>query len=260
MNRPLRIAHLFPELLNLYADRGNLAVLRARAIVRGLDIEIVPIRLGDPLDLAELDMLLLGGGSDREQMVVAQELPRYRDDFRQAVEADMPILAICGGYQLLGDYYELPTGDMIKGLHLLDMYTQAPIGPRLIGNVAIEWVTGHKGGRSTIVGFENHGGRTYHPYPPLGRVLSGHGNNGQDGFEGLYYRGVIGTYIHGPLLPKNPHLADHLLTAARAFRGIEEPLTVLDDTLEWRAHEHVLQMLRLPLHPESEQSKGSEPQ
>lgn len=214
-----------------------------RAQARDLDVEIVPIRLGEPLDLADLDMLLLGGGSDREQAVVARGLPQYQSDMRQAVEAGMPILAVCGGYQLLGDYYELPSGELVKGLRLVEMYTKAGFSSRLIGNVAIEWTSLEQRSRKTIVGFENHGGRTYHQYPALGKVLVGHGNNGEDRYEGLHYRGIIGTYVHGPLLPKNPHLADHLLTEARAFRGIHEPLAVLDDTLEWRAHDQVLQTL-----------------
>ncbi|MCY0876711.1 MAG: glutamine amidotransferase [Firmicutes bacterium] len=258
MNRPLRVAHLFPELLNLYADRGNLAVLRARAVVRGIDLEVVPIRLGEPLNLAELDMVLLGGGSDKEQMQVASMLPQYQSDLHYAVEAGMPMLAVCGGYQLLGDYYETLGGDLVKGLRLVEMYTKAEPGTRLVGNIAIECSSIPGVVRQTVVGFENHQGRTYHPYLPLGKVLSGYGNNGRDGLEGLHHLGVIGTYIHGPLLPKNPHLADYLLTKARAFRGVQEPLVELDDTLEWRAHEHVLQMLGISKTTPAETSQPSE--
>lgn len=244
MNRPLRIAHLFPELLNLYADQGNIAVLCGRAALRAIEVEVVPIRLGDPLDLAELDLLLLGGGSDREQAVVARGLPFYAADLRQAVEADLPILAVCGGYQLLGNYYELASGERMQGLGLVDMVTRSGgKRERLIGNIAITWQAPYDGVRETIVGFENHGGRTYHDYLPFGQVLRGHGNNGEDGLEGIRYRGLIGTYMHGPLLPKNPHLADDLLTRARAYRGTHEPLAPLPDELEWIAHDQALQSL-----------------
>ena len=239
--------HLFPELLNLYADRGNIAVLRARAEARGIPVEVAAVKLGQPLDLAEASLVLLGGGSDREQAVVGRELSRYRADLLAAVEAGMPLLAVCGGYQLLGEYYELPDGGRIPGLSLVEMATAAG-GRRLIGNIAVTW-TDAEGGRGprTVVGFENHGGRTRHAYPPFGTVLKGCGNNGEDGREGLRYRNVLGTYIHGPLLPKNPHVADWLLGQALAYAGMgrAEDLAALDDELEWRAHRAFLARLGL---------------
>ncbi|MHB1629007.1 MAG: type 1 glutamine amidotransferase [Bacilli bacterium] len=241
--RTVTLAHLFPELLNLYADQGNIAVLRRRAQARGWTLRAVPVKLGSPMDLASADMVLLGGGSDREQQIVGRELAAYREDFAAAIEAGLPVLAVCGGYQLLGRYYELQSGERVAGLGLLDVATKADKG-RLIGNIAIEWTSGEGvPGARTIVGFENHAGRTYHDYAPLGRVLKGHGNNGRDHQEGLQYKGVVGTYIHGPLLPKNPHLADHLLARALAFKGCREPLCALDDALEWSAHHAVLEML-----------------
>ncbi len=242
-DRTVTLAHLFPELLNLYADQGNISVLRHRMQARGWTLTVTPVKLGSRVDFGSVDMVLLGGGSDREQQLVGRELAIYREDFATAIEAGLPVLAVCGGYQLLGEYYELQSGERIPGLGLLAVATRAGKG-RLIGNIAIEWVSqsGESDGK-TIVGFENHAGRTFHDYAPLGRVLKGHGNNGRDHHEGLQYKGVVGTYIHGPLLPKNPHLADHLLAQALAFKGCHEPLDALDDELEWRAHRSVLGML-----------------
>ena len=242
---PLRIIHLFPELLNLYADQGNIAVLRDRAQRRGWPVCVEQVRLREALDLAGADIVLLGGGSDREQEVVARALPMYRPDLTAAADAGLPILAVCGGYQLLGEYYELGSGERIAGLRLVDMATKAG-GKRLIGNVAVERLTpSGQGTGETVVGFENHVGRTRHEYPAFGRVLRGHGNNGEDGLEGLCHKGIVATYIHGPLLPKNPHIADHLLGLALRRRGVDEPLAPLDDAFEWSAHKSVLQMLGL---------------
>lgn len=242
---PLRIIHLFPELLNLYADQGNIAVLRDRAQRRGWPVVVEHVRLRQELDLTRADIVLLGGGSDREQEVVARALPMYRADLAFAANAGLPILAVCGGYQLLGESYELAGGDQIAGLHLVDMVTKAG-RERLIGNVAIERLTASgQGTGETVVGFENHVGRTYHEYPAFGKILRGHGNNGEDGWEGLCHKGIVATYIHGPLLPKNPHVADDILQAALRYRGADETLTPLDDALEWRAHQSVLHMLGL---------------
>lgn len=236
----IRIAHFFPELLNLYADQGNIAVLVERARRRGIEVQVTRVKLGSDIEFEGMELALLGGGSDREQAVVGRELARYRNDLRLVLEAGMPILAVCGGYQLIGEYYELAGGERIKGLGLVEMATKSGKN-RLIGNVAIEWTD--SSGRSrgaTVVGFENHVGRTEHDHPAFGRVLKGHGNNGHDQREGIQYKGLIGTYIHGPLLPKNPHIADRLLECALAYRGLLEPLAPLDDALEWRAHDRAL--------------------
>lgn len=244
-DRVIRLAHLFPELLNLYADQGNIAVLKHRAMMREIDLQVSPVKLGTKLMLESYDFLLLGGGSDREQAIVGKELAPYRAELQQAIEENMPILAICGGYQLLGQYYELTSGERIPGMHLVDMVTKPGKG-RLIGNIAIEWMEQNGVSKEqSIVGFENHGGRTYHDYQPLGKVLSGHGNNGQDHLEGLQYKALLGTYIHGPLLPKNPHVADALLLHALTYRGLYDELNPLDDQLEWEAHESVLTDLRV---------------
>ncbi len=244
MARTLRFVHLFPELLNLYADQGNLSVLMSRAKLRGIDAEIVPIKLGMKIDFDQADFVLLGGGSDREQAIVGKELLAYRQDFLNAIDGGLPLLAVCGGYQLLGEYYELPTGEKVPGLHLLEMTTRAG-GQRLIGNIAIEWIKSDQGPKKTLVGFENHGGRTIHDYPPLGTVVKGYGNNGVDRKEGVQYKGIVGTYIHGPLLPKNPHLADYLIKNALRYRGFTDELDELDDQLEWRAHQRVLDRMQV---------------
>ncbi len=240
MDRSLRFVHLFPELLNLYADHGNMAVLVGRARARGFAVETVAVRLGTELRIENADLVLLGGGSDREQVIVGKELTRYREDLLSAIDRGLPVLAVCGGYQLLGEYYELPNGERVPGLRVLEMTTRAGRN-RLIGNVAIEWREG--GERKTIIGFENHGGRTTHEYPPLGTVIKGFGNNGRDGKEGVLYKGIVGTYIHGPLLPKNPHVADRLIRAALRYRGQDDTLSALADDLEWRVHDAVLRQI-----------------
>ncbi len=231
MSRPLRIAHLYPELLNLYADRGNIQVLVRRCQWRGLPVEVTSVRGSDTYHLQDFDLVLLGGGSDREQELVAQTLYPRRNEWLAAIADGLPLLAICGGYQLLGEFYQLSNGRKVSGLGILDMQTVAG-QPRLIGNIAIDspWA-----GR--IVGFENHGGRTTHHHDALGRVLHGHGNNGMDGQEGVRYQNVIGTYIHGPLLPKNPQLADFVLQTASNYAGLQQILEYLPDKLEKAAQQ-----------------------
>jgi len=242
MTRPLHIAHLYPDLLNLYADKGNIQTLQMRCQWRGQEVCVSAVPAGEKPKLASYDLVLLGGGSDREQAIVGQTLLSIRDELRSAVEDGLPLLAICGGYQLLGSFYQLPNGVKVEGLSLLDLVTEAG-EPRLIGNIAIETASS-----GWVVGFENHAGRTTHHHEPLGRVRKGHGNNGQDGTEGVRYKNVFGTYIHGPLLPKNPQLADLVLTAARSYRGIDEPLAPLDDSLEEAARRAFLER-RLQLSP-----------
>ena len=228
----LRICALYPELMNIYADRGNIAVLRARCEWRGIGFELGSATLGDPLDPDAHDFFYMGGGQDRDQIAVAHDMvATKRDALHAAADRGAVVLAVCGGYQLLGHSYELG-GDQLPGVGLVDLHTVREPGPRLIGNCAIETNLG--GGKRVIAGFENHGGRTFlgTGERPLGRVLSGHGNNGRDGFEGVHRRNVIGTYLHGPLLPKNVWLADRLIELAL---GIElEPLR--DDALEDAAH------------------------
>jgi CobQ-like glutamine amidotransferase family enzyme len=228
----LRLCALYPELMNIYADRGNIAVLRARCEWRGLGFELGSASLRDPLDPGAHDFFYMGGGQDRDQVAVAHDMvATKRDALHEAAGRGAVVLAVCGGYQLLGHSYEL-AGEELPGVGLVDLRTVREPGRRLIGNCAIEADIG--AGPRIIAGFENHGGRTYlgDGERPLGRVLRGHGNNGRDGFEGVHRDNVIGTYLHGPLLPKNVWLADRLIELAL---GIElEPLR--DDALEDAAH------------------------
>jgi len=228
----LRLCALYPDLMNIYADRGNIAVLRARCEWRGIGFELSSSGLREPLDPDAADLFYIGGGQDRDQVTVAEDMvATKRDGLHAAQDRDAVILAVCGGYQLLGASYHLGTL-VLPGVELVDLRTVREEGPRLIGNCAIEADLG--GGPRVIAGFENHGGRTYlgRDERPLGRVLKGFGNNGKDGFEGVLRGNTIGTYLHGPLLPKNIWLADRLIELAL---GIElEPLG--DDSLEEAAH------------------------
>jgi lipid II isoglutaminyl synthase (glutamine-hydrolysing) len=228
----LRLCALYPELMNIYADRGNIAVLRARCEWRGLGFDLGAASLDDPLEADRHDFFYMGGGQDRDQVAVAHDMvATKREALHAAAGRGAVVLAVCGGYQLLGHSYELG-GRELPGVGLVDLRTVREPGPRLIGNCAIEADLG--GGPRVIAGFENHGGRTYlgHGERPLGRVLSGHGNNGRDGFEGVQRGNVIGTYLHGPLLPKNVWLADRLIELALGI--VLEPLG--DDALEDAAH------------------------
>jgi lipid II isoglutaminyl synthase (glutamine-hydrolysing) len=210
----LRVCSLYPELMNIYADRGNIAVLRARCEWRGIGFEHAGASLGDAVEPDAHDLFYMGGGQDRDQAAVAHDMAATkRDALHAAAGRGAVVLAVCGGYQLLGDSYELG-GERLPGVGLVDLHTVREPGPRLIGNCAIEADLGD--GPRVIAGFENHGGRTYlgPGERPLGRVLAGHGNNGRDGFEGVHRGNVIGTYLHGPLLPKNIWLADRLIELA----------------------------------------------
>lgn len=232
----LRICHLYPDLLNLYGDRGNITTLVRRAQWRGIAVRVVEARLGDPIDPAAADLYFIGGGEDRQQRLAAPDLCRVKGAaLRDAAEAGAAVLAVCGGYQLLGHYYRPADGPDLEGLGLLDLHTVHP-GPgthRLIGNIVIrEAASGQR-----LVGFENHGGRT-HLGPQarvLGTVEAGFGNNGDDRSEGAVWRSVYGTYLHGPLLPKNPWLADLMISLALRRRYGEVILEPLADGEERRA-------------------------
>jgi len=270
----LMLGHLYGDLLNLYADRGNIIVLRQRCAWRGIDLEVRQIGIGERLATDELDLVFMGGGQDGDQRLMADDLfTRKADALRGALADGLPMLVVCGGYQLFGHYYQPAVGDKLPGLGLFDLHT-VHLGakvPRLIGNVVVEWQAFGSGAaeplrqptpnlpdvrhrtsgfglrtssrRRTLVGFENHGGRTYlgSGAQPLGRVLSGFGNNGQEHTEGAVVQNAFGTYLHGSLLPKNPHLADHLLQLTLQRRYPGETLAPLDDALEWRAHGTILQ-------------------
>jgi CobQ-like glutamine amidotransferase family enzyme len=230
----LRVCALYPGLMNIYADRGNLLLLEQRCRWRGIGFELRSSELGDRLDPEAADLFYIGGGQDRDQQRCAFDLAETkRDALHQIADRGGVVLAVCGGYQLLGRSYQLGE-EALPGIGLLDAETIREPGPRLIGNVAIE-VELRPGEREVLAGFENHGGRTYlgPDATPLGRVLKGHGNNGKDGFEGARSGNVIGTYLHGPLLPKNAWFADWLIETAL---GLPEPLQPLDDEFERAAH------------------------
>lgn len=230
----LRIAHLYPDLLNLYGDIGNITTLTKRCKWRGIDIETDSICGSEPIHFTDYDLVFLGGGSDREQLLVRDKLSVMKSEITSYVNDGGVLLAVCGGYQLLGSYYKLKD-ETIKGLEILNIQTE--IGEnRLIGDVVI------KNDRfGTIVGFENHGGRTFiNDHTPLGKVLHGHGNNGKDGAEGVIYKNVIATYLHGSLLPKNPVLCDHIIKLMLEQRGLPTELTPLDDSLELDAHQYIV--------------------
>ncbi len=241
MPEALRVCALYPELMNIYADRGNLLLLQRRCEWRGIDFQLTRSDLGEPVDPDQADLFYIGGGQDRDQRLCALDLAEVkRDGLHEAAARGAAMLAVCGGYQLLGHSYELGA-ETLPGVGLVDLRTVRGDGPRLIGNVAIEVELPGldsdpaRPARRILAGFENHGGRTRlgPGAQPLGRVLRGHGNDGASGYEGVRAGNVIGTYLHGPLLPKNVWLADWLI--ARAL-GREEPLAPLDDALETAAH------------------------
>jgi len=234
----LRLLALYPEQMNIYADRGNIVFLRRRCEWRGIGFAYATAGPGDGFDPAAHDLLYLGGGQDRDQLAVAADMVETKQGAMAAAVGDgATVLAVCGGYQLLGHSYQLEE-ERLPGLGLVDLETVRKPGPRLIGNVAIEVDPGT--GPRTVAGFENHGGRTHlgAGAEPLGRVVKGFGNNGEDGTEGVRLNNLIGTYLHGPLLPKNAWLADHLISLALERRYGERPdLEPLDDTLEQAAHQ-----------------------
>jgi hypothetical protein len=234
----LRFLALYPEQMNIYADRGNVLFLQRRCEWRGIDFAYASAGPGERFDPAAHDFIYLGGGQDRDQRAVAADMVESkRTAMAEATEDGAVVLAVCGGYQLLGGSYELDQ-ESLPGLNLVDLATVRSPGPRLIGNVAIEVDLGE--GAQVVAGFENHGGRTHlgSGATPLGKVLKGFGNNGEDGFEGVHRNNLIGTYLHGPLLPKNAWLADHLIELALERRYGERPhLKPLEDALERAAHE-----------------------
>ncbi len=234
----IRVGHLYPDYLNIYADRGNIAVFTRRAALRGHELEVTPISIGDDVTPGEHDLLYVGGGQDREQALIAPDLAAKGPGIHAAVEAGAALLAVCGGYQLLGRGYIGRLGDSLPGVGLFPHETVAG-ERRMIGDVLLECEL-EPGERRTIAGFENHAGRTrLDPgAEPLGRVVAGFGNDGESGYEGCRVGRAIGTYLHGPLLPRNPWLADWLLSQALAHAtgGAPPELEPLPDRLEGEAH------------------------
>ncbi|MDI6871871.1 MAG: glutamine amidotransferase [Bacillota bacterium] len=241
----LVIGHLYPELMGIYGDRGNVLALARRAAWHGHEVEVRHLARGERPHLASVDVLVLGGGQDKEQVVVCEDLQGpLGGELRAAIEDGLVVLSICGGYQLLGHYYQPHRGDKLPGLSVFDAYTVA--GPeRFIGNVVISSPLLPEGAQ-TVVGFENHSGLTYlgPGVQPLGTVLKGKGNNGRDATEGAVYKNCFGTYLHGPVLPKNPRLVDHLLARALERRYGSAPLNPLDDRLEVAAHQAAVRLPR----------------
>lgn len=233
----IKIMHLYPDLLNLYGDRGNIECLRRRLLWRGIEAEVVTHICDDvDFDISDIDIVFLGGGSDREQKIVCSRLLEHKAELHRYVETGGSLVAVCGGYQLLGRYYKLHD-ETIEGLDILDIYTEQGKG-RLIGNIVLkaDFID------SEIVGFENHGGRTYiGSHKPLGKVVYGHGNSDDAGVEGVVYKNVVATYLHGPLLPKNPELCDYILTNAlkRKYKDFTG-LAPLDDELENTANRYIV--------------------
>jgi len=241
----LNICHMYPDVLNLYGDRGNVLAFSARCRWRNIPVTIHNLHLGEKIDFTKMDFLFLGGGSDREQNLMTGDLTNRTDNLREAIEDGLVVLAICGGYQLLGHYYRTKDGQNIPCLGLLDFYTEAKQG-RLLGNIATEVKL--EDVSFMVTGFENHSGRTYlGQIAPLGRILAGHGNNGEDGLEGARYKNVFCSYLHGPLLPKNPGLADHLIQTSLKRRGFPHILEPLDDSMEIAANNTMLNRLGIKI-------------
>jgi len=267
----LRIAHLYPEQMNIYGDRGNILALRQRCAWRGIDVDLLAVGVGREVDWAEVDIAFFGGGQDSGQALIAEDfVMRHGPALRAAIDEGLVLLSICGGYQLLGHYFLTYTGEKLPGVGALDVHTVGG-DVRLIGNIVVETdlTTDHrpmpssaakgpttKGDGSSVVGrrpsvvklvgFENHSGRTYlgPGAKPLGLVLAGHGNNGEDGSEGAVYRNAFGCYMHGSLLPKNPQFADYLIGLALERRyGPLVALTPLHDYLELAAQRTMVERL-----------------
>jgi CobQ-like glutamine amidotransferase family enzyme len=239
----LRICHLYPTLLSVAGDRGNVFAIQRRCEWRGLRTEVTEVPVGETPDFTQFDVILFHGGQDKEMDVAARDLQYKAASLREAVESDVVVLAVCAGYQLMGTYYQPFRGPRLAGAGAIELYTEGG-DTRFMNHIAIECDFA-RGGPQTLVGFENHSGRTYlgPGVAPLGRVLAGSGNNGSDGGEGARYRQVYGTYLHGPVLPKNPWFTDHLIWQGLRHRyGEVAPLPALPDGAEERAHAAALKM------------------
>ncbi len=244
MRRPFYLSHLYSHDMNIYGDRGNVIALTKRLQWRGFEVIVEEINIGDRLDPRRCDLVFAGGGQDDQQHVVAEELRLWNGAIlRDLADSGVPMLLVCGTYQLFGHWFRTGDGREIEGIGLLDLHTIAG-KRRLIGDSLVDSTIGD--GSRTLVGFENHSGQTFlgPKCAPLGKVLVGGGNNGQDGREGAVYRNVHGTYLHGPILPKNPWFTDYLLGAALARQGMNEPLDPLDDRWEMRAHSTIVDRVR----------------
>lgn len=241
----IKVCWMYHDIMDLYGDKGNMLVLKKRCEDRGISIQIDTLSIGDTCDLSTYDLLFFGGGADKEQLLLIEDLLSRKENIKQAMDQGTFILLICGGYQLFGQYYISADNEKIEGLKFFDYYTETGSnGTRCIGNIAIECTLDDE--TYTVVGFENHGGQTKHVKTPFGKVLYGCGNAFQEAYEGFYNGKVLGTYIHGPLLPKNPKIADFVIYKALQKKYPDfkkEDLQPLDDTLENQAHQAILNKL-----------------
>lgn len=263
MNFKLSIAWLYPDLMSTYGDRGNIICLTRRCQMREIDVEVKNITLETPVkELERCDLIFMGGAQDRQQKLAGEDFLKNKGPVvKKLVDKNIPALFVCAAYQFVGHYYRPYQGKDIPGASIFDLTTIHPgdQAKRLIGNVVAEIITSNfkpetlnfanfKNFRNSIVGFENHGGRTYlgAKMKPLARVKRGFGNNGEDGFEGTVYKNAIGSYFHGPILPKNPHIADWLIKRALEIKYQKDiKLEPLDDEMEWKAHEFMLRKLKV---------------
>lgn len=235
--KKINICHLYPDLLNLYGDRGNILCLKQRMERRGIETQITEVKAGDKFDCKSADVIFIGGGQDFEQDIMLKDLNEDKAKaIIEAIEDEVPMLAICGGYQMLGQYYKTADGNQMDFIGAIDFYTVASDN-RMVGNYAFETAEGIE-----IVGFENHSGKTYlgNGVKPFGTIINGFGNNGEDKTEGVVYKNTYGTYCHGPILPKNPKFADLLISKALMRKYNEAELVKLNDEFEEKAHEYIM--------------------
>ena len=241
--KTLKICHLYPDVLNLYGDRGNVTAIKKRLEWRGIGCEIVNANIGDKTDLRDCDIFFIGGGQDFEQGVLLKDIASGKGDaIKDAIESGKVFLAICAGYQILGKYYKTHTGEVCDFIGALDLYTVGQ-KKRMIGNYVYECELG--GRKTEIVGFENHSGKTYlgEGVRPFGKILYGNGNNSEDKTEGARYKNVYATYAHGPVLPKNPYFTDELIRVALKNKYGDDAISELDDTFELAAHKYMVNRL-----------------
>lgn len=254
----INICHLYPDLMDTYGDTGNIITLKKRCEWRGINVNVANVSIDQSLSTFDFDFFFFGGGQDKAQIIVGKDLQKKAGRLKRAIENDAVLLSICGGYQLLQKYFKTKTGEIIKGIGLFDAYTKGS-NDRMIQNLWIDLddnlkdeirkiypATDNKQLTTDLIGFENHSGKTYLglEVQPLGIVMSGSGNNGEDKTEGAIYKNAFGCYLHGSLLPKNPHFADYLIAKALEKRHGKVKLKHLDDNLEWQAHKSAVKRAR----------------
>lgn len=243
----LNVCHLYPDIMDTYGDTGNIVAIKNRCNKRKIDVDVKNISIGDNFKQDEYDLIFFGGGQDKGQEIVTQDLAKKAESIKKSIENGVVLLSICGGYQLLQKYFETKDGKKLEGVGIFDAYTKGS-DDRMIQNLLIEINPNlDVGGKSkNLIGFENHSGKTYlsNTTQPLGKVIKGAGNNGQDKTEGAVYKNAFGCYLHGSLLPKNPHFADFLIGKALERRYGKIKLKNLDDEIEWQAHKQATQNAR----------------